>query len=65
MFDIALQNERELGLNFWDADCPTVDSISFTVPAPDGSGGKAIDWNGKLDKTGAKRRPARQDSRAG
>ena len=30
--------------------CPTVDSISFTVPAPDGSGAKAIDWNGKLDK---------------
>ena len=50
MFDIALQNERDLGLNFWDEVCPTVDSISFTVPAPDGSGAKAIDWNGKLDK---------------
>jgi hypothetical protein len=50
MFDIALQNERDLGLNLWDEVCPTVDSISFTVPAPDGSGAKAIDWNGKLDK---------------
>ena len=50
MFDIALQNERDLGLNFWDATCPTVDSINFTVPAPDGSGAKAIDWNGKLDR---------------
>ena len=50
MFDVALQNERDLGLNFWDKTCPTVDSISFTVPAPDGSGAKAIDWNGKLDK---------------
>jgi flavin-dependent dehydrogenase len=50
MFDAALQNERDLGLNLWDAICPTVDSISFTVPAPDGSGAKAIDWNGKLDK---------------
>jgi hypothetical protein len=50
MFDIALQNERDLGLNLWDKVCPTVDSISFTVPAPDGSGAKAIDWNGKLDK---------------
>jgi flavin-dependent dehydrogenase len=50
MFDKALQNERELKLNFWDDVCPTVDSINFTVPAPDGSGGKAINWNGRLDK---------------
>ncbi|MGO4436753.1 styrene monooxygenase/indole monooxygenase family protein [Rhizobium sp. RAF56] len=49
MFDIALQNERDLGLNFWEKECPTVDSINFCVPAPDGSG-KAIDWNGKLDR---------------
>lgn len=47
MFDNALQNERELGLNFWGDSCPTVDSINFVVPAPDG--GKAIEWNGKLD----------------
>jgi hypothetical protein len=50
MFDIALQNERDLGLNLWDEVCPTVDSVGFTVPAPDGSGARAIDWNGKLDK---------------
>ena len=50
MFDAALQNERELELNFWDQTCPTVNSINFTVPAPDGSGAKAIDWNGKLDR---------------
>jgi Styrene monooxygenase A putative substrate binding domain len=50
MFDIALQNERDLGLNFWDKACPTVDSINFVVPAPDGSGGKAIEWNGRLDR---------------
>jgi len=50
MFDIALGHERELGLNFWDKECPTVDSISFIVPAPDGSGNKAIEWNGLLDK---------------
>ena len=48
MFDEALQNERDLGLNFWDGECPTVDSINFCVPAPDGSGNKAIDWNGKI-----------------
>lgn len=50
MFDMALQNERDLGINFWEADCPTIDSINITVPAPDGSGNKAIDWNGKLDR---------------
>ncbi len=50
MFDQALQNERDLGINFWEAECPTVDSISFTVPSPEGNGAKAIDWNGKLDK---------------
>jgi hypothetical protein len=50
MFDKALGHERALGLNFWDDTCPTVDSINFTVPTPDGSGNKAIDWNGLLDK---------------
>ncbi len=50
MFDQALQNERDLGINFWEAECPKVDSISFTVPSPEGNGAKAIDWNGKLDK---------------
>jgi hypothetical protein len=50
MFDAALQNERDEGLNLWDAECPTIDSINFTAPAPDGSGNKAIDWNGRLDR---------------
>jgi hypothetical protein len=50
MFHNALQNERDVGLGFWDETCPPVDSINLTVPAPDGSGNKALDWNGKLDK---------------
>jgi Styrene monooxygenase A putative substrate binding domain len=50
MFDQALENEREIGINFWEDQCPTVDSINFTVPAPDAPGVKAIDWNGKLNK---------------
>lgn len=50
MFDAALQNERDAGLAFWDDTCPPVESINFCVPAPDGSGVKAIDWNGKLDR---------------
>lgn len=52
MFDEALQNERDLGLNFWDDSCPPVQSIQFTVPAPTGGGAKAIDWNGMLKKPG-------------
>jgi hypothetical protein len=51
MFDRALQNERDLGLNFWDDQCPTVDSFNFVVPGPVGSG-KAIDWNGNLERPG-------------
>ena len=50
MFDKALSYERQLGLNFWDKECPTVDSLGVTVAAPDGSGNKAIEWNGLLDK---------------
>jgi len=50
MFGQSLENERDLGLDLWADECPTVDSINFCVPAPDGSGNKAIDWNGKLDR---------------
>lgn len=52
MFGAALQNERDVGLALWDDSCPPVESINFCVPAPDGSGVKAIDWNGKLDRPG-------------
>jgi hypothetical protein len=50
MFAQALQNERDLGLDFWAEACPTIDSINFVVPAPDGSRQKAIEWNGMLDR---------------
>jgi len=48
MFDAALQDERDLGINYWDEECPPVEGISLAVPAPDG-GGKAIDWASRLD----------------
>ncbi|MQM37537.1 Styrene monooxygenase StyA [wastewater metagenome] len=48
MFDAALQHERDLGLNFWEEDCPPVEGISFTVPAENG-GGKQLEWAGRLD----------------
>lgn len=50
MFDIALQNERDIGLDFWADECPTVDSINFVVPSPEKAGEKALEWNGLLDK---------------
>ena len=50
MFGEALANEHEIELDFWAKECPTVDAINFMVPAPDGSGNKAIDWTGKLDR---------------
>jgi len=49
MFDDALQSERDLGINFWEQDCPNVEGLGVILPAPDGSG-KALDWAYKLDK---------------
>lgn len=50
MFQDALQNERDIGLDFWDRECPTVDSINFVVPSPDRPEEKALEWNGLLDR---------------
>ena len=49
MFDDALQSERDLGINFWERDCPDVDGLGVILPAPGGAG-KALDWAYKLDK---------------
>ena len=49
MFHNSVEHERELGIDFWADTCPPVDGINFQVPAPDGSGQKAIDWTGRLD----------------
>jgi 2-polyprenyl-6-methoxyphenol hydroxylase-like FAD-dependent oxidoreductase len=49
MFDAALQTERDLGINFWEADCPPVEGISLVVPAPDGNG-MAVDFAARLDR---------------
>jgi flavin reductase (DIM6/NTAB) family NADH-FMN oxidoreductase RutF len=47
MFDSALELERNLGLNYWEEECPKVAGMSFTVP--DGFGGKIMDWSARLD----------------
>ena len=49
MFSNAVQHERDLGIDFWSAECPPVEGINFTVPNPDGSGTKLIDWAAQLD----------------
>jgi hypothetical protein len=48
MFHTALEAERELGINFWESDCPPVEGISLQVPGPDGK--KIVDWSARLDR---------------
>jgi hypothetical protein len=50
MFHTALQYERDLGLNTWEAACPPIEGIGLSVPAPDGSGKKVIDWSARLHR---------------
>ncbi|MFE0649631.1 styrene monooxygenase/indole monooxygenase family protein [Streptomyces sp. NPDC059534] len=47
MFDIALQHERDLGLNFWESQAPRIEGLGVSVAGPDS--GRVIDWVGKLD----------------
>jgi flavin reductase (DIM6/NTAB) family NADH-FMN oxidoreductase RutF len=47
MFDSALETERDLGLNYWEKECPRVEGISFAVPDPVSD--KSIDWAARLD----------------
>lgn len=48
MFDAALQHERDLGINYWDQECPDIAGISLVVPTPDG--GKMVDWAARLER---------------
>jgi hypothetical protein len=48
MFHTSLQIERELGLDHWAKECPTVDGIGLAVPHPEQKGAKAIDWAARL-----------------
>jgi hypothetical protein len=51
MFNDALQSERDLGINYWEKQCPYTAGIGVILPKPDGSG-KALDWVYELDKPG-------------
>lgn len=51
MFKDALNHERELGLDFWADETPTVDGVSLAIAAPPDSpiaGQKAISWDTRL-----------------
>jgi hypothetical protein len=50
MFDDALQAERDIGINYWEKQCPYTDALGVTIGAPDGS--KAVSWVYPLDKPG-------------
>ena len=50
MFHDSLQNERDLGINCWEKECPNTDGIAFAVPGPDSS--RALFWEAKLDHPG-------------
>ncbi len=49
MFHTALQHERDLGISYWEEECPPVEGIALSVPAPDGNG-KAIALASRLDR---------------
>ena len=50
MFNDSLQAERDLGINFWEKECPNTDGLGITIAGPDG--GKAVSWVYTLDKPG-------------
>jgi Styrene monooxygenase A putative substrate binding domain len=47
MFDEALQTERELGANFWEDECPKIESMRFTIGSPQGE--CLVQFVGRLD----------------
>jgi hypothetical protein len=49
MFDDALQSERDLGINFWESECPDMDGGGLYVAAQEGPG-PALNWAYQLDK---------------
>lgn len=51
MFHTSLQIERDLGLDHWASDCPTVDAIGLAVPHPEQKGAKAIDRVARLNSS--------------
>lgn len=50
MFNTALQTERDLGLDFWEQQCPAVEGIALTVPDPQAPRSPLFSWSARLDR---------------
>lgn len=50
MFNAALQSERDLGLNFWEDQCPAVEGIGLAVPDPENPNEPLFSWSARLDR---------------
>lgn len=48
MFHTALEYERELGLNYWEAEGPYVEGMSMSIAGPDGS--RPVHWSARLER---------------
>ncbi|MFW1850744.1 styrene monooxygenase/indole monooxygenase family protein [Acinetobacter guillouiae] len=49
MFHTALQTERDVGLNFWEEQCPAVEGIGFTLVNPE-TKQPAFAWSARLER---------------
>lgn len=49
MFNLALQHERDLGIDFWSHSAPQNTSVTFTIAKPQ-STEIGIQWKGLVDK---------------
>ncbi|MGN5770212.1 FAD-binding oxidoreductase, partial [Acinetobacter calcoaceticus] len=47
MFHTAFQTERDLGLYFWEEECPAVEGIGQALVNPENRG-KAFEWSARL-----------------
>lgn len=50
MYDMAIGYEREIGISFWDEDCPPIQGVHMR--AGDGSGQPMIDWKSMMSAPG-------------
>src|SRR5260370_18018964 len=50
MFHDSLQNERNLGINYWEKQCPVTKGLAFTTPGPNKT--RALFWEAKLERYG-------------
>lgn len=50
LFHDALEAERALGLDFWEAEAPPIEGIGVNVAHPAGHGERLIAWAARLDR---------------